>query len=169
MDIQNVLNEVSVIEEPEIAFPQADSFERVINLCELLKEQELSRNDVTEKYAFDVRQTSYYTDAARYLGLIEKQLENGTPIYQLTSTGKQILNLSFKQRQLAYCILILSHKAFAETLKVYLASGVMPARDNIIQIMKDSKVYNVQKDSTYGRRASTIKSWINWIIELVND
>ncbi len=80
-DIQTVLRSTTIIKEPRVPFPQADSFERVINLCELLNGQELSRNDVTEQYAFDARQTNYYTDAARYLGLIEKSRESGTPIY----------------------------------------------------------------------------------------
>ncbi len=168
-DIQDVLNKSSIIKEPKISFPQADSFERIINICELLNEQELSRNDVTENYAFDGRQTNYYTDAARYLGLVEKRTKNYTPIYKLTNQGKQILNLSFKQRQLAYCSLILSHKVFAEILKAYLKNGIMPTKNNIIQIMKDCNLYRMQSNSTFDRRSSTIKSWINWIIGLVND
>lgn len=48
--------------EPEISFPQADSFQRVINICELLESQELSRDDVTEEYDFDIRQTNYSYD-----------------------------------------------------------------------------------------------------------
>ncbi len=169
VDIQDILNKASVVAEPKIPFPQADSFERVINLCELLNEQELSKNDITEKYDFDVRQTDYYTNAARYLGLIKRRRENGTPTYQLTNTGKQILNLGFKQRQLAYCNLILSHKAFAETLKACFVSGVMPSNDIIIQILKDTRPYNLQSDVTYNRRCSTIRGWINWIIGLVTD
>lgn len=72
-DIQKVLQNAVIVKEPQIPFPQADKFERIINLCELLSEQELSRNEVTEQYAFDVRQTNYYTDAARYLGLLENE------------------------------------------------------------------------------------------------
>ena len=36
-DIQHILQATKVVKEPEIPFPQADSFERVINLCELLR------------------------------------------------------------------------------------------------------------------------------------
>jgi len=36
--ILDIMNIVSIVEEPEISFPQADSFKRVINLCELLLE-----------------------------------------------------------------------------------------------------------------------------------
>ena len=168
-DIQHVLGNSICENEPEIPFPQADSFERVINICELLSDQDLSRNDVTEQYAFDARQTNYYTDAARYLGLVEKERENGIPLYKLTEKGRTILKMGYKQRQLAICSCILSHGAFADTLKSYLRTGVMPQKNNIVQIMKNSNLYNVNSDSTYERRSSTIKGWINWIIELIND
>ena len=168
-DIQNVLRQIKIGQEPQIPFPQADSFERVINICELLNEQELSRNDVTEQYAFDARQTNYYTDAARYLGLLEKKKDGITPIYALSETGKRILNLNFKQRQLAYCECVLSHKAFGDTLRRYFESGHMPATEEIVHIMKQSNLYNVGSDSTFERRSSTIKGWLNWIIGLINE
>jgi hypothetical protein len=168
-DIQSTLQRVAVMPEPQIPFPQADSFERVINICELLDEQELSRNDVTEQYAFDARQTNYYTDAARYLGLLEKRRDGVTPVYGLSDTGKRILRLNYKQRQLAFCDLVLSHKAFGDTLRKYLESGNMPSTGEIILIMKDSNLYNVSSYSTFERRSSTIKGWLNWILELINE
>lgn len=67
------------MEEPKLPFPQADSFERVINLCELLKQKGfISKNDITQNYDFDYRQTNYYSSAARYLGLIKDVYENLT-------------------------------------------------------------------------------------------
>lgn len=168
-DIQQVLRNAVCVNEPQIPFPQADSFERVINICELLDDQDLSRNDVTERYAFDARQTNYYTDAARYLGLIEKKRENGEPLYRLTDKGRTILKMGYKQRQLAFCGAVLSHSAFADTLKFYFETGVMPQKNDIVQIMRRSSLYNVNSDSTYERRSSTIKGWVNWIVGLIND
>lgn len=168
-DIQGVLRQSRLEQEPAIPFPQADSFERVINICELLNEQELSRNEVTEQYAFDARQTNYYTDAARYLGLLEKEKDGITPMYSLSDKGKRILNLGFKQRQLAYCDCILSHKAFGDTLRQYLEKGSMPSTGDIVGIMKQSDLYNMGSYSTFERRSSTIKGWLNWIIGLVNE
>ena len=169
-DIQAVLQRAKAVkQEPQVPFPQADSFERVINICELLNEQELSRNDVTEQYAFDVRQTNYYTAAARYLDLLEKRKDGGLPIYRLSATGKRILNLNYKQRKLAYCDLILSHKAFGDTFRKYLESGNMPATGEIVQIMKSSSLYNVISEKTFARRSSTIKGWLNWILGLINE
>ena len=71
-EINQLLDSVPIIDEPEISFPQADSFERVINLCELLNEHPMTKDNITINYAFDERQTNYYTDAARYLGLVVK-------------------------------------------------------------------------------------------------
>lgn len=168
-DIQNILNSVEIIQEPnDIPFPQADSFERVINLCELLKERDLNRNDVTENYDFDIRQTNYYSDAARYLGLIDKSYEGVTPVYSLNNLGRNILSLNYKKRQIAFCKAILSHKVFNISLRKYLENGVMPSRAEIVSIMRESNLYNIYKSSTYERRASTIRGWIDWIIGLIN-
>lgn len=168
-DIQYILNSVELIQEPnDIPFPQADSFERVINLCELLKERDLNRNDVTENYDFDIRQTNYYSDAARYLGLIDKSYEGVTPVYSLNNLGRNILSLNYKKRQIAFCKAILSHKVFNISLRKYLENGVMPSRAEIVSIMRESNLYNIYKSSTYERRASTIRGWIDWIIGLIN-
>lgn len=168
-DIQQVLYATICEKEPQIPFPQADSFERVINICELLNDQDLSRNDVTERYAFDARQTNYYTDAARYLGLVEKDRGNGGPLYQLSGKGRTILKMGYKQRQLAFCACILSHGVFVDTLKSYFETGVMPQKNDIVQLMKQSNLYRIHSDSTFERRSSTIKGWVHWIIGLINE
>lgn len=168
-DIQDVLDGAAIVNEPKIPFPQADKFERVINLCELLSVRKLSKADITERYDFDARQTNYYTDAARYLGLLEKQKENGVPVYSISQIGNRILNLGFKQRQLEYCRIILSHKVFNDSLKMYLKTGIIPSTNEIVSIMKKSKLYNVESDSTFIRRSSSVKGWINWIVSLINE
>lgn len=168
-DIQEILNTTQIAPEPQIPFPQADKFERVINLCEILSTRKLTRVEVTEQYDFDIRQTNYYTDAARYLGLLDKGRIQGTPIYSISKLGRRILNYGYKERQLSYCRIILSHKPFNMTLKQYFANGVMPSISEIVNIMKLSGLYNVGSDNTFSRRSSTIKGWINWIVSLIND
>jgi hypothetical protein len=39
----------------------------------------------------------------------------------------------------------------------------------IVEIMKNSKLYNIDSDSTYFRRASTILGWINWILKQIKE
>ena len=167
-DLQKVAQYVKIVSEPNISFPQANSFERVINICELLNVQELSREQITEEYAFDIRQTNYYTDAARYLGLLEKHYEDGhKPIYSLSESGKRIINLNYKQRQLAFCEVILRHRAFKETFNHCMETGSMPDTKTIVSIMQESNLYNVKSMSTYVRRSSTISGWINWMLGLI--
>lgn len=167
-DLQETALHATVIAEPNIPFPQANSFERVINICELLNVQDLSHEQVTEEYAFDIRQTNYYTDAARYLGLLERHYEkNNKPIYSLSKLGKHIINLPYKQRQLAFCKVILQHEAFKKTFNLCMDLGSIPEPSMIIDIMKESKLYNVKSMSTYTRRSSTISGWINWMLGLI--
>ena len=170
-DIQDVLDTAVLQEEPAITFPQADVFDRVINLCELANTQEVSRNDVTEHYDFEARQTNYYTDAARYLGLIHKSIDikTGVPTYLTTKQGKRILKLPYKQRQLEFCRVILSHKIFHDTLQLYWKIGAPPSISEIVHIMKRAGAYHVDSEETYRRRASTVRGWVNWIIGLIHE
>lgn len=156
-----------LIPEPDVPFPQADSFERVINLCELLKTGELSREQVTEQYAFDIRQTGYYTDAARYLGLADRSRQKGRkPVYFLTSQGQHIMSLNYRQRQLSLCRAILQHRVFREVLLLALDAKSLPSQSTIVSVMQQSELYHMEKASTYKRRASTVKGWISWMLGL---
>lgn len=169
-DVENLLRTVSLIKEPDIAFPQADRMSRIVNLIELLSEKPMTKQDITSKYAFDERQTNYYTDAGRYLGFIEKNHDNENNIlFKLSDYGHYIMNLGYKERQLAIISQILKHKVFNETLKIHLQCGEMPDRKAIIQIMKNSNLYRVEADTTYWRRSSTVIGWVNWILEKVEE
>lgn len=167
-NIQNILNDIQIVIELELPFPQADSFERVINLCELLKQRGfISKDDITQNYDFDHRQTDYYSNAAKYLGLIETIRENQQIGCTLTQDGFRIFNLPIVERQLEFVKLILSHTVFQNTLKLYFDKGNAPTKDEVVEIMKNAKLYNIDSDQTYKRRASTIISWINWILGLI--
>lgn len=168
--IQKILHEVRIKEEPQIPFPQADSFERVINLCELLNENKtLSREGITDNYDFNVRQTNYYTDAGRYLGLIDKTQTDGKVFYFLTPQGQEIFKHSINDRQKTFITLILSHVAFNHTLKVYLENSAPPSKGKVVKIMKRSGLYKINSETTYKRRSSTILSWTNWILDQVEE
>ena len=164
--IINILHRAVLVPEPAIPFPQADSFERVINLCELLNQGEKTQEDISHNYAFDPRQADYYANAARYLGLVTKE-ENGDEVsFSLTAEGRRVLNLRYKDRQLGLANAILRHKAFNGVLNLHLQHGEMPPRHVIVAVMRECNLYRVEAESTYYRRAATVASWINWILGL---
>ncbi|MCI8599385.1 MAG: transcriptional regulator [Lachnospiraceae bacterium] len=169
-DIESLLRTVPLKPEPLISFPQANSMTRVINLTELLHEKLMTKQDITSEYAFDERQTNYYTDAGRYLGLIEKRRDReGSICFFLSSLGHYIMELDYKERQLALASQILKHRPFRETLKLHLKEGKMPDTQTIVQIMKESRIYHVEANSTFLRRSSTVVGWINWILRLIEE
>ena len=169
-DIENILRTVPLIEEPKVSFPQADSMSRIVNLVELLYEKPMTKQDITSEYAFDERQTNYYTDAGRYLELIDKiHDEDGNIVFQLSTCGRRIMNLEYKERQLAIITQILKHKVFNETLKLHLQYGEMPNKQTIVEIMKRENLYRVEAYSTYLRRSSTVVGWVNWILSAIEE
>ena len=167
-DIEKLLKTVPFTREPPVPFPQADRMPRIINLMELLNEKPMTKQDITWEYGFDERQTNYYTDAGRYLGLIDKDRDDhGAILFRLSSCGTYIMELEYSKRQLAIVTQILRHRAFHETLKLYLQRGEMPDKKMIVRIMRQADLYHVEAESTYVRRSSTIIGWINWILSLV--
>lgn len=169
-DIQNILRNIQVVNEPDISFPQADRMSRIINLIELLNEKSMTKQEITSEYAFDERQTNYYTDAGRYLELIDKNYdEEGNIKFQLTAQGHHIMMLEYKEKQLALVAQILKHKVFNEVLTRHLQYGEMPQKETIVEIMKNAQLYHIEADSTYMRRASTVIGWVNWILDTIEE
>ena len=167
-DIERLLQTVPLADEPAISFPQADRMSRIINLIELLYEKPMTKQEITSQYAFDERQTNYYTDAGRYLGLIDKTHdENGRILFRLSPLGQHIMKLEYRERQLAVVTRILMHRVFHETLKLYFQCGEIPDKRTVIQIMKRSGLYHVESDTTYLRRSSTVIGWIRWVLGLI--
>lgn len=168
--IQTVVYSTAIVVEPELPFPQADSFERVINLCELLAEKEyLTKDEITSNYDFDERQTNYYTDACRYLGLVEKKMIEGEIRFFLSKRGKGIFHKNYIKRQLEYVKVISEHEVFKKAILICLEEADIPSRATLVALMKQCKLYNIGTDSTYERRSSTIKSWLKWVLSLIEE
>ncbi|HSH35086.1 type II restriction enzyme [Schnuerera sp.] len=165
-DIKDILYNVNIIEEPRIQFPQANNIKRLINLCELLYKKDMTKEEITTTYDFNPRQTNYYTDAGRYLGIIDKKREDNEVVYFLTNEGRNLFKINLKTRQLKFIELLLKHNAFNKTLKEYFKIKQMPSKDNVVKTMKESNLYKIKSDSTFYRRAQTVSSWISWILSL---
>lgn len=168
-DLESIANSIQVILEPRIPFPQADKFERLISLCESLKEKKLTKDEITEKYSFNMRQSGYYTSAGMYLGLINRSyVNNRFPCYSLTKKGNEIFNLPLKQRQLELVKCILEHKVFLNIFKLWLKKLEKPSAGDCMNIMKEIGVYHVDSQETLRRRARTVLRWLEWVLDLKN-
>ena len=169
------MNETKIVQEPKIPFPQADNFERVINLCELIKQNQImSKEQYLQDFDFgaiDPRQHDYYTNAAKYLGLVEKVIDTPTrqTCFILSELGRRVFSLNIIERQKEFAKLIVSHAVFRDVLRISLENGELPAKEVIVEAMKRSKLHNVNSESTYFRRASTIVGWINWILNQIEE
>lgn len=171
-DIVDALERVRVLPDPaDVPFPQADSFNRVVDLLtQLHAAGTLSREDITTNHAFDVRQTQYYTNAGRYLGLIETTRSTETGVsYSLTAQAVDILTRRPPERNLALAERILQHRVFNEVAKLYLREGVRPEIDQVVRIMMGAGLsLDREGNTTIRRRAQTVLAWIDWMMRLTN-
>lgn len=177
-DILDITRSIEITDEPEVPFPQANSFDRVICLLEMLNTDTVkSKEEITEEFEFDPRQTDYYFNAGKYLGFLEETKivvdENGKNAEKtaitLTLRGKKLFNISHKNRQLEYVKAILEHKVFNEVFNEYLANNKTIEKEKLIKIMENANLYNLNSDVTIKRRSSTIQRWIEWIINIADE
>ena len=172
--ITTLIQRTPCVEEPKVPFPQADAFERIINLCEILYNEDAhayskdalnGNSEFTLQQSFTSRQVDYYVNAALYLGLVEQSPSSlGKANVRLSPFGKNIFatrHLAERQRWLITAIL--RHKVFRRVFQQYLQLHTMPSKDEVVAIMKTSSLYNVHTETTFRRRASTILSWCTWI------
>lgn len=166
-DLRSIIAHTRICEEPEIAFPQANSLERIVNLLELLAQTPMTKQEITANYAFNERQTNYYSDAGRYLGLIKKERKPNQEIrFSLTDFAQNIMQKPLRERHLSLAESVLKHRVFHEAMCQSLNTGNIPSIEKIVEIMKTSRLFNVGADSTFHRRASTVIKWIQWLLNL---
>ena len=161
LDVLNkLLNSVAIEPEPATPFPQADSFARVINLCEQLQLSPLSVDEITENYDFTPRQTNYYTSAAKYLGLVTDTKR----IWSLTDAGIRVMEAQRNERNIELIKALARHQVFHQALATALKYNEVPDKPAIINIMNASNLGLGQ--ATTQRRAGTVLSWVQWVWDL---
>lgn len=168
-DIHHVLISSEVEPEPEVPFPQCNNFYRIVDLLGLLADKkELLPDEITNNYAFVPRQTDYYTNGAKYLGLLEKSKSEGGEIgFALTDLGREIMSKRHKGKSLGIVKQILKHEVFNRVLREYFRKSSPLTNHEIAEIMKNCTLYHVDSRNTIERRAQTVGKWIDWIVALV--
>ncbi len=170
-EIYFILNNTSIVKEPTtVPFPQANNFNRTIDLLGLLMENNLTKDEIASYYNFEKRQADYYSNAAIYLGLVQKRTKNKDVICELTPLGRQVMRKKHREKKLEIVRLILSHQVFNRALRKYYGESSQVTIEDVIEIMNTSYIHNVERgSSTVKRRASTVLRWIEWILELATN
>lgn len=165
--LKRVCDTVTPVAEPAVPFPQADSLERVINLCSEMAQRETSmtKEDIWQFFGFTDRQADYYVNASIYLGLACK-VDRST--YNLSPQSKTLFSskMSYSQRNRAIVSLILQHSVFRDCFQATMQAGHELAKAQYEHIMRQHTECNLT-DNLYSRRASTVKHWIRWILNLI--
>ena len=151
------------MEGTKIPFIQANSMERVISLLENLYENPMTSQQIAELMDFDIRQSDYYYNAGRYLGLFEKKREDGQVLTRLTALGQRVFRLNYKERQLKLVSLMLEHQIFAEFFDRMAEAGEIPDQTDIADEMRRLHVCG---EGQIVRRASSVYRWLGWIRNL---
>ena len=161
-DILNIYNNINLVEEKPIPFPQANLIGELFEICEKVYDSGyLTPKNAKEIFSLRDRQYSFYKSAGLYLGLFEDSQK-----LMLTEKGKQIFSFDEKEKYLAITGLILEHKPFYDVFKAYLDNKRYLNHNEIFDILKNENLYNIKSDVTIKRRASAVKNWIEWILNL---
>ena len=166
-DIVEAYKSVSIEAEPEVTFVQADSFDKVISLVENLSKSPMTTVEIAELFGFKERQSDYYYNACKYLGLARKARdEEGVIRVYITELGKDLLKMPYKARQLEYVKLIMKHQIFNEIFGITIRCGEIPDKKFIENRMRE---LNVCSEKLINRRSSSVRGWISWILNLAQD
>lgn len=162
---KEIFDEIIICNErpqTEVPFPQANSFNTVRKVIELISEHNTTAK-IAEMMRFDPRQGNYYVSAVRYLGLVKKSASN---TYELTPLGNDYIKATEKDRLIILFKQILEHEIFYLSFEYYLEYQEVPSLIKIQQFMNDTKtdISHKLNATTKRRRSSTVQSWIYWII-----
>lgn len=136
-------------------FPQADDASKIIDVIELLFANPLSKSEIAEHFEVDPRQGDYYGNAAAWLGFAEKSRGQ----FYLTLQGTRLAHMSRADRITTLAESVAAMPVFREVTRFEAKGGAMTAAEISELIARKAGLTG----STPTRRASTVRSWIDWL------
>jgi len=158
---------VGATSKATVTFPQADDFQRVIDLVAYLIEAPRTVDDLAANYDFDPRQSDYYFNAAKYLGLAENLSgDDGTEYRVASPLAEKIFALHYAEKYTALGELVLGIDTVASLFLEHLKSGKKPAHKIAEDYFTQSSDSRKLSGLTLGRRATTALSWASWAVAI---
>ncbi|MDD5885382.1 MAG: Dam family site-specific DNA-(adenine-N6)-methyltransferase [Erysipelotrichaceae bacterium] len=139
-----------------IPFPQANDIDKVITLVQA--GDEIIENKEKAKEVINVgtpRQVSYYLSALQYLKYLGQNKKLTERALKLKNSKPELVSDIYNQ--------LLEDKLFGKAYHDFKVTGKV----NIDKVTSDLKKENQRlSESTLRRRASTIRSWVEWMYEI---
>lgn len=161
--LMRIAAEEPTLPEDKVPYPQADTFETVLAMLKQLSTPK-TRDELTKHFNFDPRQADYYFNVLRYLDLA--YAESG--VKKLTELGFKISNLpNSNQRNELIIRQILSHKTFKLMFTSFVKNGFVPDDEYFRKVILEN-VPSIHTLTVVNRRIQTVKSWLKWIMSVVD-
>jgi hypothetical protein len=143
-------------------FPQADDLDKVVDLVKLAGSGLADKTQFAEFFEFDERQGDYYANAAKYLGLLERDGHG----FQLTELGAAFNRLTARaERTTCIARQFLKRPALRRIVELLAARNYLLAslgEEEISGIIAESARLN---PTTARRRALTARVWMAWLLK----
>jgi hypothetical protein len=146
--------------------PQADDLNKVLEIVTLVNDGQGTASEISDYFVFDVRQSSYYGEAAEYLGLITRRRGEA---FDLTVRGVEFLTTPPEQQQTFIAKVIINSWVFRELVKRIRRKGFFTVDDvdSVIALARKPDGTQHYSHTTIPRRRQTILQWINWLTEQI--
>ena len=163
VDISELLRLIPEGEEPEeVPYPQANDLDKVVDSIKLIGDGADDKIQLAEFFEFDERQSDYYANAGRYLGFVERKDQR----FVLTRLGREFVQLeSLSERTKALLSQMLARPTFRAVFHLLVADGFKLENIDRAEITEIIKAYTSLTGATPSRRASTVLSWLGWILD----
>ena len=148
-------------------FPQADRFERVLQVVNLLGNRQNEIQTLVDVLDIDERQVHYYLAASRYLGLVfesEGKLEVPSQVQKLFNEVEvEPIEFFF---EIAKSIVRIP--SIASTFLEWNSQNPSIDRQISLEALRNSDAGSALSESTLARRSRTVYSWAWWVRRNLN-
>jgi len=158
----------------ETPYPQADSISKLFELIGLLETEDKSKQEISDHFSFNTRQSDYYCNALKFLGLADRASRG---VWSLTQDGFNLAQANSQRQHIE-----MAHRMMrVPALRRYclqVEGELGRSQEKLIQFIEDDfrdpaivtrKNSDAEGDvaSTVFRRQQTIISWSSWLESIV--
>jgi hypothetical protein len=164
VDLKQLLAESRIEPEPDVPYPQANDLDKVIDIITNFHSAGLTNKPaIAEFFDFDERQGDYYANAGYYLGLL-KRIPDSTE-FELTREGGFIAKSENRSRRnLLLLKQMLKRPSFNEIISLFESTNRVLSSLNVDVLAPIIQRHVDLNETTAMRRASTVMSWLRWMI-----